>query len=77
MSLAIALSVPLVLDDGTPFPACDDIIFVTAGVVLLTLLVQGPLLPAVVRWAHLPRSTAAEQELQLAGRQITATGASA
>ena len=73
VSLAIALSVPLVLDDGTPFPARDDIIFVTAGVVLLTLLVQGPLLPAVVRWAHLPEDTAAEQELQLAEQQITAT----
>jgi CPA1 family monovalent cation:H+ antiporter len=71
VSLAIALSVPLTLDDGAPFPARDDIIFVTAGVVLLTLLVQGPMLPVVVRWANLPADTAAEQELQLAEQQIT------
>jgi hypothetical protein len=54
VSLAIALSVPLTLQDGTTFPARDDIIVVTAGVIVLTLLVQGPLLPVVVRWADLP-----------------------
>jgi NhaP-type Na+/H+ or K+/H+ antiporter len=52
ISLAIALSVPVTVDSGGPFPARDHIIFVTAGVIVLTLLVQGPLLPAVVRWAR-------------------------
>lgn len=77
VSLAIALSVPLTLDGGAPFPARDDIVFVTAGVVLLTLLVQGPLLPAVVRWADLPAHTEAERELHLAEQQSTATAIAA
>ena len=71
ISLAIALSVPVTLDDGSGFPAREDIIFVTAGVILLTLLVQGPLLPAVVRWADLPEDHAAEAERRLAEREIT------
>jgi CPA1 family monovalent cation:H+ antiporter len=33
--------------------------------------VQGPLLPAVVRWAHLPDDSALQQELELAERAIT------
>jgi CPA1 family monovalent cation:H+ antiporter len=71
VSLAIALSVPVTVNDGTPFPARDDIVLVTAGVILLTLLVQGPMLPVVVRWASLPTTDTAEQELRLAEREIT------
>jgi NhaP-type Na+/H+ or K+/H+ antiporter len=71
ISLAIALSVPATLDNGTAFTGRDEIVFVTAGVIVLTLLVQGPLLPAVVRWARLPADTAAEDELRLAERTIT------
>ncbi|SDL18112.1 monovalent cation:H+ antiporter, CPA1 family [Nocardioides sp. YR527] len=71
ISLAIALSVPVTLDDGSGFPAREDIVFVTACVILLTLLVQGPLLPAVVRWADLPEDHAAETERRLAEREIT------
>jgi CPA1 family monovalent cation:H+ antiporter len=41
------------------------IVFVTGSVVVLTLL-PGLVLPAVVRWARLPRDTAAEQEHRLA-----------
>lgn len=71
VSLAIALSVPIVTTSGAPLPGRDEIIFVTAGVIVLTLLVQGPLLPVVVRWARLPDDTAAQQELELAERAIT------
>lgn len=71
VSLAIALSVPLTTNAGEPLDGRDDIIFVTAGVIVLTLLVQGPLLPAVVRWARLPEDTTVQQELELAERAIT------
>jgi Na+/H+ antiporter len=71
VSLAIALSVPLTTTAGDPMPGRDEIIFVTAGIILLTLLVQGPVLPAVVRWARLPDDTAMQQELELAERAIT------
>lgn len=71
VSLAIALSVPLMTTSGEALPGRAEIIFVTAGVIVLTLLVQGPLLPAVVRWARLPDDTAMAEELELAERAIT------
>jgi CPA1 family monovalent cation:H+ antiporter len=71
VSLAIALSVPTMAADGTPLAGRDDIIFVAAGVIVLTLLVQGPVLPAVVRWARLPEDDSEQAELRLAERAIT------
>lgn len=71
VSLAIALSVPLTTTAGAPLAGRDEIIFVTAGVILLTLLVQGPLLPAIVRWARFPEDQVMQQELELAERAIT------
>ena len=73
VSLAIALSVPAVLENGNPFPARDQIVFVTTGVIVLTLLVQGPLLPVVVLWARLPEDTGLDDELALAERALTTT----
>jgi Na+/H+ antiporter len=66
VSLAAALAVPQAVASGGPFPARHMIIFVTAGVIVVTLVVQGLLLPRVVRWARLPRDTHIEQERQLA-----------
>lgn len=77
ISLAIALSVPLADESGAPLAGRPEIVFVTAGVVVLTLLVQGPLLPVVVRWARLPADTAGEEELRLAQREITHAALSA
>ncbi|MFD4959074.1 Na+/H+ antiporter [Microbacterium sp. NPDC058389] len=71
VSLAIALSVPLTTSAGDALPGRDEIVFVTAGVIVLTLLVQGPLLPSVVRWARFPEDLAMQQELELAERAIT------
>jgi monovalent cation/hydrogen antiporter len=56
---------------GAPFPSRDVIIFVTAGVIVVTLVVQGLLLPVVVRWARLPRDTSVETERHFA--EILAT----
>ncbi|MEU3616463.1 cation:proton antiporter [Streptomyces sp. NPDC006872] len=66
VSLALALSVPYTLDSGGPFPDRDTIVFVTAGVVVTTLVVQAPVLPRVARWARLPRDTDADREPALA-----------
>ncbi len=71
VSLAIALSVPLTTSAGDALPGRDEIVFVTAGIIVLTLLVQGPLLPSVVRWAHFPEDLGMQQELELAERAIT------
>lgn len=43
----------------------------TAGVILLSLLVQGPLLPAIVRWARFPVDHAEDEEYELAERAIS------
>ncbi|GAA5026524.1 Na+/H+ antiporter [Microbacterium fluvii] len=71
VSLAIALSVPLTTSAGEALAGRDAVVFVTAGVIVLSLLVQGPLLPAVVRWANLPADDAAASELELAQRAIS------
>lgn len=49
VSLAAALSIPLSLADGTPFPQRNLILFITFVVILLTLLVQGLTLPFILR----------------------------
>jgi monovalent cation/hydrogen antiporter len=66
VSLAAALAVPTVLSSGAPFPGRDTIVFVTAGVIAVTVVVQGLLLPAVVRWARLPNDRRVEAERHLA-----------
>ncbi|MFI7606309.1 Na+/H+ antiporter [Micromonospora sp. NPDC049366] len=66
VSLAAALAVPQTLRSGAPFPDRDTIVFVTTGVIVVTLVVQGLLLPPVVRWARLPVDTSVEQERHLA-----------
>lgn len=71
VSLAIALSVPAGVAEGAGVSGRDEIVFVTAGVILLSLLVQGPLLPAVVRWARIPVDHAADEEYELAERAIS------
>ncbi|MET9387009.1 Na+/H+ antiporter [Streptomyces sp. NPDC002928] len=71
VSLAVALSVPTVLDSGAPFPDRDMIVFVTSGVIVITLVVQGLLLPGVVRWARLPHDTSVEEERFLAETRAT------
>ena len=76
VSLAIALSVPSALNDGTPLRGRDDIVFISAGVIVLTMLVQGPLLPTVVRWARLPEEPE-EEELRLAELAVASAAVSA
>ncbi|MGB3732805.1 Na+/H+ antiporter [Microbacterium sp.] len=77
VSLAIALSVPIATTSGGRLAGRDDIIFVTAGVILLSLLVQGPLLPAIVRWARFPVDQGEAEEFELAERAISGAAMSA
>jgi CPA1 family monovalent cation:H+ antiporter len=70
VSLAAALAVPQTVASGEPFPGRDLIIFVTAGVIVVTLA-QALLLPGVLRWAHFPEDTSVAQERHAA--EITAT----
>ncbi|HKV34672.1 MAG TPA: Na+/H+ antiporter [Pyrinomonadaceae bacterium] len=49
VSLAAALSIPLVVNEGQPFPFRNLILFVTFIVILVTLVFQGLTLPWVIR----------------------------
>ncbi|HVZ97569.1 MAG TPA: cation:proton antiporter, partial [Chitinophagaceae bacterium] len=49
VSLAIAIGLPESLDDGSPFPMRNEIIFLSIVVVLFSLLGQGLSLPWVVK----------------------------
>lgn len=53
VSLAAALSIPLALPDGTPFPHRNLILFITFAVILITLVFQGITLPMVVKWVNM------------------------
>jgi len=68
ISLAAALALPLVLQDGTPFPKRHSIIFLSFVVIFVTLVVQGLSLPLLIRWLKIKSQdniAAEEKELQL------------
>jgi CPA1 family monovalent cation:H+ antiporter len=48
VSLAAALSIPVVMENGQPFPHRDLILFITFIVILATLIIQGLTLPALI-----------------------------
>lgn len=50
VSLAAALSIPLLLRNGSAFPQRNLILFITFIVILLTLVVQGLTLPWLIKW---------------------------
>jgi monovalent cation/hydrogen antiporter len=54
VSLAAALSIPLKLNNGDPFPQRDMVLFITFTVILVTLIVQGLTLPLVIKWFNEP-----------------------
>jgi len=76
VTLAGALSIPLLLPDGSPFPGRDIVIFLAFGVIAVTLLVQGTTLERLIHRLgfreddtreheeHLARTTAVEAGLQ-------------
>ena len=61
-SLAVALAIPYTLLNGSPFPHRDLILFVTFGVIIVTLIGQGLMLPSVVRWLGLSRQAREERD---------------
>src|SRR3954453_22896309 len=63
VSLAAALAIPLTTAAGALFPYRDLILFITFGVILITLVGQGLLLPSIIRWLGLARHSADERQL--------------
>ncbi|MFL5973343.1 MAG: Na+/H+ antiporter [Gaiellaceae bacterium] len=62
VSLAAALALPLTTDADAAFPNRDLIVFLTFGVILGTLVVQGLTLPGLIRWLDLEDDGLAEKE---------------
>ena len=64
-SLVIALALPLTVRGGAPFPSRDLIIFVTFGVIFVTLVLQGFSLAPLVRHLGLEGGDAEAREERL------------
>ncbi|WP_310096882.1 Na+/H+ antiporter [Mucilaginibacter pocheonensis] len=54
VSLAAALSIPATLHSGAAFPHRSLILFITFTVILVTLVLQGLTLPALIKWVNMP-----------------------
>jgi Na+/H+ antiporter len=71
VSLAAALAIPQQDAGGRPVAGRDLVLLVTFGVILITLVVQGLTLPAVIRWARIPEDPGEVSERQLAEETAT------
>jgi Na+/H+ antiporter len=73
VSLAAALALPFALPNGEGFPYRDLILFVSFGVILITLVGLGLGLPPVVRWLGVTQAGRdehlAEHEAEIAARR--------
>jgi CPA1 family monovalent cation:H+ antiporter len=75
VSLAAALAIPFATVSGEPFPDRDPILFLTFCVIVVTLVGQGLLMPAVIGWLGLTDMGHGERRLEeaeeLASRRQT------
>ncbi|WP_306350467.1 Na+/H+ antiporter [Flavobacterium sp. '19STA2R22 D10 B1'] len=68
VSLASALSIPLLLDTGELFPQRNLILFITFVVIITTLILHGLTLPILIRWVNVndtEHPNEAEREVQI------------
>ncbi|MGW6744123.1 Na+/H+ antiporter [Streptomyces sp. NPDC055025] len=75
VSLAIAFSIPLTLDDDRPFPGRNLVLFLTFTTVIGTLVVQGLTLPVLIRVLRLPGRDRQAETLAEAQAQSEASAA--
>lgn len=69
VTLAGVLTLPLVLQDGTEFPARDIVIFLAASVILVSLILASIGLPRLLDGLTLPEESTDRQEEELARRE--------
>jgi CPA1 family monovalent cation:H+ antiporter len=77
VSLASALALPRVLADGTPLPYRSEILLVTMGVIVVTLLLQGLTLGPIIRAFKFTPDDRHHEEERLARREALRRGAEA
>lgn len=70
VSLAAALGVPATTAAGRPLEGHGLVVFTAVAVILVTLVVQGTTMPAVIRWAGLRGDPDETSEERRAHRQI-------
>ncbi len=70
IALAAAISLPELLEDGSPFPQRNVIIFFTFCVILVTLVAQGLSLPWLIRRLRVASSPGENLEQRVARRQM-------
>lgn len=66
ITLAGVLTLPLTLNDGTPFPARDLAIFLAAGVIIVSLTVASVGLPRLLKGLQLPPEPSRQTEIDVA-----------
>ena len=74
VSLAAALSVPVTLTDGRPFPGRDEIIACTLVIILVTLIGQGVTLLPLVRRLGLSDTEPTSAEVRRAREEMLSAG---
>jgi CPA1 family monovalent cation:H+ antiporter len=75
VSLAAALALPLTTDSGAAFPGRDLILFITFGVILFTLVIQGLTLPWLIRALRVREDGEEERREEIHGRLAIAQAA--
>jgi CPA1 family monovalent cation:H+ antiporter len=75
VSLASALALPRLLDDGKPFPFRAEIIVITLIAIVMTLVVQGLTLAPIIRAFNFSPEHTSEDEERLARREALRRGA--
>lgn len=66
ITLAGVLTLPLTLENGTPFPGRDLAIFLAAGVILLSMVIASVALPVVLRGLVMPPEPSRQAEEEAA-----------
>jgi Na+/H+ antiporter len=74
VTLAAALSIPLTLANGDPFPGRDLVIFLASGVVLATLVLQGTTIERLIRYLKLHEDGIQVTEEQIARKAAVDAG---
>ncbi|KPN16681.1 sodium:proton antiporter [Xanthomonas sp. Mitacek01] len=77
ITLAGVLTLPLLLDDGTPFPTRDLAIFLAAAVIILSLLLGSFVLPRLLRGLEVPEETEDDREFDRARHEAAVAAVAA
>lgn len=77
ITLATALSVPLLTSTGAPFPQRDLVVFLAASTIVLTLLLNGIPLPWLIRKLHAPSDAVGLPEENRARLELARAGIAA